>query len=189
MCIRDSQFYRPDATVVLRTEGEPRSLARPLEAAVAALDPSVAVFGVRTLEEHISAASFRQRLGSQVLGSFGVLGLVLAAVGLYGVLAYAVSQRRREIGVRVALGARPVDVFRMVFGEGFRLMVIGTVLGLLGAVGASRLLRSLLFGTGPADAATFVGVVALLVSVAAIACSIPARHATRVDPITTLRTE
>lgn len=124
------QFYRADATVVLRTESEPRSLARPLEAAVAALDPSVAVFGIRTLEEHVSAASFRQRL-----------------------------------------------------------MLIGTVLGLLGAVGASRLLRSLLFGTGPADATTFAGVVALLVSVAAIACSIPARHATRVDPITTLRTE
>ena len=124
------QFYRADATVVLRTESEPRSLARPLEAAVAALDPSVAVFGIRTLEEHVSAASFRQRL-----------------------------------------------------------MLIGTVLGWLGAVGASRLLRSLLFGTGPADATTFAGVVALLVSVAAIACSIPARHATRVDPITTLRTE
>ena len=124
------QFYRADATVVLRTESEPRSLARPLEAAVAALDPSVAVFGIRTLEEHVSAASFRQRL-----------------------------------------------------------MLIGTVLGLLGAVGASRLLRSLLFGTGPADATTFAGVVALLVSVAAIACSIPARYATRVDPITTLRTE
>lgn len=149
----------------------------------------VAVFGVRTLEEHVSAASFRQRLGSQVLGSFGALGLLLAAVGLYGVLAYAVSQRRREIGVRVALGARPGDVFRMVFDEGLKLMAIGTALGLLGALGAARLLSSLLFGTGPADAATLAGVVALLAAVSAIACSIPSRHATRVDPIAALRTE
>ncbi len=183
------QHYRPDATVVLRTDGDPRALARPLVAAFADLDRNIAVFGVRTLEEHVSASSFRQRLGSQVLGAFGALGLVLAAVGLYGVLAYAVGQRRPEIGVRVALGARPQDVFRMVFGEGMRLMAAGCGLGLLAALGASRLLRSLLFGTGPADATTFAGVVALLVSVAAIACSIPARHATRVDPITTLRTE
>ncbi len=183
------QHYRPDATVVLRTDGDPRALARPLVAALAALHPEVPVFGVRTLEEHVSASSFRQRLGSQVLGAFGALGVVLAAVGLYGVLAYAVSQRRREIGVRVALGARPADVFRMVFGEGLRLMAVGCGVGLLAALGASRLLGSLLFGTGPADAATFAGVLALLGAVAAVACSLPARNATRVDPIATLRTE
>jgi len=183
------QSYRPDTTLVLRGDGDPQRLAGAATAAVAALDPALPVFGVRTLEEHISASTFRQRLGSQVLGAFGALGLLLAAIGLYGVLAYAVGLRRREIGVRLAVGARPADVFRLVLGQGLRLALAGSVLGTLLALLASRLLRSLLFGTGNVDVTTYLAVGLLLGSVAALACVLPARRAMQVDPMATLRSE
>jgi ABC-type antimicrobial peptide transport system permease subunit len=183
------QHYRPDVTLIVRAAGDPDALRGPVTATIASLDPGLPIFGVRTLEEHIGASAFRQRLGSQVLGAFGALGLVLAAVGLYGVLAYAVSQRQREIGVRLAVGARPVDVFALVMRQGLGLVAGGALAGVTVAVPASHLLGSLLFGTSPGDPTTYAAVALLLGAVAALACLVPARRATRVDPMTTLRCE
>ncbi|HET7292334.1 MAG TPA: ABC transporter permease [Vicinamibacteria bacterium] len=184
-----SQYYRPDVTLIVRSAGDPGALRAPVMAAIASLDPGLPVFGVRTLEEHVGASAFRQRLGSRVLGAFGALGLALAAIGLYGVLAYAVSQRQREIGVRLAVGARPGDVFALVMRQGLGLVAAGGVTGLMLALPTTRLLRSLLVGTSPSDPATYAGVALLLGAVAALACFFPARRATRVDPMTTLRCE
>jgi hypothetical protein len=183
------QYYRSDVTLLVRSAGEPATLRGPVSAAIAALDPGLPVFGVRSFEEHVGASAFRQRMGSCVMGAMGALGLALAAIGLYGVLAYAVSQRQREIGVRLAVGARPADVFALVMRQGLGLVGAGVLAGLALALPATRLLRSLLFGTSPSDPATYAAVALLLGAVAALACLVPARRATRVDPMTTLRCE
>ena len=121
--------------------------------------------------------------------TFGVLALVLATMGLYSVMTYAVSQRTREIGIRMALGARLRDVLRLIVGQGMRMAMIGIVLGLVGAFALTRVLASLLLGVGTTDSVTFVGVAVLLVAVALLACYIPARRAARVDPLVALRHE
>jgi ABC-type antimicrobial peptide transport system permease subunit len=123
------------------------------------------------------------------LSIFGALALVLASVGLYGVISFAVSQRTREIGVRMALGAKPPDILRFIVGQGVGLSVVGTILGILGALGATRYLASLLYGVRPVDPFTFVIVAVLLGLVALVACYIPARRASHVDPMVALRYE
>jgi predicted permease len=183
------QSYRADMVVFLRTEGDPAALARPLAAAVAALDPNLALFGTYSLETHLGSSNFRQRAGSQVLGLFGGLGLALASVGLYGLLAFAVAHRRREIGIRLALGSSRGEIFRLILGQGLRLTAAGVALGLVLGGATARLLRSLLVGVGPADPLTFTGVLLLLAAVAVLACLLPARRATSVDPAATLRFE
>lgn len=129
------------------------------------------------------------RLGGWALGLFGILGLVLAAVGIYGVMAYSVSRRKREMGIRVALGADRARVVRLVLGEGLKLALVGVVLGLLAALGASRLVASLLYNVSAVDPVAFVGVPALLVGVAALAVYLPARRASRAEPMQALKTD
>jgi ABC-type antimicrobial peptide transport system permease subunit len=157
--------------------------------AVRALDPNLPIFDARTVQEHLRTAVFAQRMGANMLGAIGILALALAAVGLYGVIAYAVSQRTQEMGVRLALGAAPGDLLRMVLRQGVTLTVIGLAVGLVLALGAVGFMRSLLPGITPRDPVTFIGIPLILCLVAVIAALIPARRASAVDPVVALRYE
>jgi predicted permease len=183
------QGFRPDMTLLVRTGGDPAALTRPVLDLLRGLDPQVAPFNVTTLAAFIGAADFRQRAGSQLLGLFGALGLLLACVGLYGVLSFSVARRTREIGIRMALGSDQRDVFRLVLGQGARLALLGLVLGTGAAALLSGLLRGLLVGLSPWDPAAFLAVTVLLLASSFVACAVPARRATRVDPATALRQE
>jgi len=175
-------------TWVLHTSGDPTALIPAVREAVRALDPEVAP-KFTTLEQSFSAATASRRFNLTLVGVFATVALALASLGIYGVLAYSVEQRTREIGIRMALGAQTGEVARMIVGEGFRLAALGVAIGLAGAFALSRLLVNLLFGVEPTDPATYVATVAFLVAVALAACWIPARRATRVDPMTALRYE
>ena len=160
-----------------------------MRAAIWGIDKDQPVGALLSMDDRLSNSLSRQRFGVMLLSAFGALAVALAAVGLYGVLAFIVAQRRREIGVRMALGASPSDVIREVLGQGVRLAGMGIVVGLLLAVAASRVLTALLFGTSPTDATTFIGVATLLVVVAAGASLVPAVRASRVAPLKALRDE
>ena len=175
--------------VVLRTAGDPRSLAAAARGVVAALDKDLPVANLRTMDELMTASVAPPRFRTILVSMFAVVGLLLAAIGIYGVMAYAVTERTHELGVRMALGADRGDVLRMVLGEAMRLAAAGVVLGLAGAFAATRLIQSLLFGVTPTDTATFAGIAALLVATALVASYLPARRATRVDPMVALRYE
>src|SRR5436190_18940424 len=180
--------YQPGVQLVVRSEGD-ASAVRALSDVVGKLDPSMALVGVETLEEHLQVPLFPARAAGMLLGMFGGLALMLAVVGLYGVIAYAVSQRRVEIGVRMALGARPRDIVRMVVWQGLRLTIFGMGIGLALALGAARVLSSVLYGISASDPLTFGGVALALATVAALASYVPARWAARVEPIRALRAQ
>lgn len=183
------QFYTGDLTFHVRTEGEPSAVAGAVRKTLQEMDAELAIFNLTTLEEYIGAATFQQKLAGTFLAAFGVLALVLAAVGIFGVMAYAVSQRTHEIGVRMALGAKPGDVFRLVLRQGMMLLGIGVLIGVAGAALASRALTKLLFEVSPLDPVTFAAVPVVLGVVALVACWVPAMRATRVDPVVALRYE
>jgi len=176
-------------TVVLRTSVEPLSLVSAVRKQVSDLDKNLPVFGVQTMDDMLSAEVASQRFNAGALAGFAGLAVLLAAVGIYGVMAYAVSQRTREMGLRIALGAGPGNVLRMILGQGLRLAVIGVGLGLAASFGLTRLMSGLLFGVKPSDPETFIFVTSVLLAVAAVACWIPARRATHVDPVVALRYE
>jgi putative ABC transport system permease protein len=176
-------------SVVLRTATDPLLQASALRSAIAEIDPNQPVVKVRSMEENMSASVAQPRFRSWLIGIFAALALVLAAVGVYGVMSFTVTQRISEIGIRVTLGAQPGDVFGSVVGEGLKLALIGVVVGLIGALSLTRLLQTFLFGVSAFDPATFIGVALLLTLVAAAACFFPARRATRVDPMVALRYE
>lgn len=181
--------FTTGVSIVARTSGDPRAVLQRIRGIVREADADMPVFDVRTMEEHMGLALMPARLGGAVLGLFGILGLLLAAVGIYGVMAYSVAQRTKELGIRVALGANTDGVVRLVLGEGMRLTLIGTVLGLAAAAAAAQLLKGLLYNVNPLDPVAFTAVPAVLVSVAALAVYLPARRAARVDPIRALKTE
>jgi predicted permease len=183
------QLYRSELAVVVRAQGDPRALAATLRREVKALDATLPVYDVKTLAEHLGAALFPARAAAALVGLSGSLALLLAAIGLYGVLSYAVSLRTREIGVRVALGAQRRDVAALVVGRGLGLAAAGAGLGLAVAVGLTRFLAFLLYGVSATDPATFVSVPLLLLGVGALAAWEPARRALRVDPAVALRDE
>jgi predicted permease len=183
------QSWPSNATLHVRTAGDPLALTQALRRAFEEIDPGLPFTDVRTLEEHIGANSFAQRIGAWASATFGVLALLLAAVGLFGILSYSVAQRTREIGLRIAVGASRRDVVGLVVGRAMRLTAVGGVVGLLLAAGAGQLLRSQLLGVSPLDPVTFVAVVALLGAVALLAAWLPARRAARVDPIVALQAE
>ena len=181
--------YGSRATLVVRAGGDPHGLLPALRHEVQALDPNVVPFDLETMKEYMALPLFPARTTGLLLGAFGFLALVLAVAGLYGVMSYGVSQRTHEIGVRMALGAAERDVLKLVVGQGMRLTFIGVAFGLLGAFALTRVLASLLYGIRPTDPLTFAVVPSLLTMVTMLASYIPARRATRVDPMVALRYE
>jgi predicted permease len=184
-----AQMWESSMIVHVRTTGDPAALAPALRAEVAALDPDLPVSDLRTMNNHLGIALMPARIAGAVLGVFGGLGLLLAAVGMYGVMSYSVAQRRREIGIRVAVGAARSQVLSLVMRQGLRLVGLGTVFGLAGAIIGWRVIRGMLYGAGTFDAATFVGVPVVLIVVAAFAIWFPARRAAAVDPMVALQSE
>jgi putative ABC transport system permease protein len=174
---------------VLRTSAAPDAVRRAIQPAIARVDKDQPVGATLTMEEFVSRSLASRRFSVTLLSAFGGIAVVLAAVGLYGVLAFIVGERRREIGVRMALGALPRDIVASMLGEGLRLTAIGVVAGIALALAATRLLNALLFGTSPTDALTFVSAAALIVTIAAAASLVPALRASRVDPLIALRDE
>lgn len=177
------------ATLAVRTAGEPMSMANAVRAVVWSVDKDQPVWKVRTMTSLIDRDLGPRRFVMFLLGGFAVLALLLAAMGLYGVMSYVVNQRTQEIGIRMALGACTRDVLKLVLRNGMKLALIGVVCGLLGAFGLTRLMSQLLFNIAPTDKATFAGVSLALLAVALLACYIPARRATKVDPLAALRDE
>jgi predicted permease len=183
------QIYRPTMIINARVAGDPMTFANTIQKAVHDMNPELVVYDMTTLEVRSQFASFGQRIAGTFVGAFGLLALALAAVGIYGVTSYTTRQRTHEIGIRVTLGATKRDVLRLVLGHGMKLMLIGVGLGLALAVASTRFLGPLLLGVTSTDALTFSSVAILLCAVAMFACFIPARRATRVDPIEVLRYE
>ncbi len=194
-----AQIYLPldqnsvgTVALLVRVTGDPGGALNGIREAIRTFDPNLPIYNARTMTEHMQTAVFAQRMAANLLGALGVLALLLAAIGLYGVMAYAVSQRTQEMGIRLALGASPGALLGMVVTQGMRLTVIGLGIGLtlaLAAFGSSGAMRTLLPGISPLDPLTFIGVPLILASIAALAAWIPARRAGRVDPLVALRYE
>jgi predicted permease len=176
-------------TLIVHSEGDTANLLAAVRQQIHALDPAMAVYNAETIEEHISSALFLPRLAGTLFGVFGFIGLVLATVGLYSVMSYAVSRRTREIGIRIALGAQLASIRRLILRQGMLLTFIALAVGLPAALAVAKLFNSFLYGVRPHDIVTFTLVPIFLASVALIACWIPARRAAKVDPQTTLRYE
>ncbi len=183
------QSPRNFMTLVVRTAGEPSSMITAIREQVLAVDRDQPVFGIMTMEERLSQSVAQSRFVMRLLSVFSALAMVLAAVGIYGVMAYFVTQRNKEIGIRMALGAQKTDVLKLVATEGMVLAGIGVALGLAASFALTRIIANLLFGVGPTDPLTLIGVSFLLTSVAFFACCIPARRAAKIDPMITLRAE
>lgn len=184
-----AQFYSAKATLIVRTAADPKVMIGPVEKKIHSVDSNVPVTDAETLQEYMAVPLFEAHVSGILLGALGLLALLLAMAGLYGVVAYSVSQRTREIGIRTALGAQKRDIFRLVVGQGMILVVVGVGLGIAGALGLTRFLSSLLYGVKPTDPLTFVVVSILLTGVALLACYIPARRAMKIDPMEALRYE
>jgi putative ABC transport system permease protein len=174
-------------TVVVRSDSAPAVLSATIREEVSRLDPEQAVFGIRTMEEYAYDSIGRFRFTSLILTLIGTLALILASVGIYGLMAFSISQRSHEIGIRLALGAKRAQVFRHVAAQGLVLAGTGIPLGLAGGAMVGRAMRSELFSVEPLDPIALAGTAAVLFAVALMACCLPARRATRIDPSTTLR--
>jgi putative ABC transport system permease protein len=175
--------------LVVRTSVEPLSLATSVRNAIWAVDKDQPVAAIDTMDHIVSEAVARQRFTMLLLGLFATLALLLASVGIYGVMSYSVAQRTREIGIRIALGARRSDVLQMTVKQGLKLVGAGMILGLVAAFFLTRVLATLLFGISATDPLTFLGISLVLLVVAVLASYVPALRATRVDPITALRAQ
>jgi macrolide transport system ATP-binding/permease protein len=181
------QDHASSLTLLVRTTGDPAAALPALRAAIHEIDRDLPVYDAKSMSDHLALSLLPARMAGAVLGVFGLVALALAALGLYGVVSYSVSQQTREIGVRLALGARPRDVLRHIVAQGMRLTAIGIALGLVIAAAVARLLSSLLYGVSPSDPVTFGAVALLLAAVALLACYLPARRAAAVEPMVALR--
>jgi predicted permease len=182
-----NQSPRTAMRIFLRTTVDPTAVAAPARAVLKELVPDYPAFDVRTMRERVAGASAQARFSAALLALFAAFALALAVVGLYGVMSYGVLQRTREIGIRIALGADRGRVQRMVIGEGVAMALAGSAIGLLAALSLTRVMRSLLYGVTPSDAMTYVAIVLVLGTAALAASWVPARRATRVDPMRALR--
>ena len=183
------QLSLPFLSVLVRTTASPDAIVNDVRAAVRSVDPELPVGEARTLAEIVSTSVAEPRFRTTMVTIFSAAALLLAAVGLYGLISYSVAQRSREMGIRLALGAQPGQVLRLAMREGVALAAIGVVIGVLAAFPLMRLLGSLLFGIGAADPGTYLAVAAMLIGVAVLACYVPARRAASVDPMVTLRAD
>ena len=174
-------------TLIVRTDGDPVSLAPAIREAVRSIDKDLPVVDVASMEKLLSVSLARARFSTVVLGVFAGIALLLAVVGIYGVISYGVTERTHEIGLRVALGAQQADILGMVLRQGLLLALTGVAIGMLSAFGATRLMSSLLFGTSSTDPVTYTAVICILTTAALAACYIPARRASQVDPMVALR--
>ena len=182
-------FLGANVNFVVRAANDSTSLESSIRSAVRELDPSLPVYNLRSMNEVVSRSMVQPRFLALLLATFSGIALFLAAIGIYGVMAYSVAQRTQEIGVRMALGARQFHVLRLVFGQSLGMVLIGIVIGLAGAFALTRLMRTLLFEITATDPLTYVSVIGLLAVVALLACYIPARRAAKVDPLIALRYE
>ncbi len=189
MFLAQAQHWATGMTIHVRTFGDPGAIGPVLRSAVSALDPNLPVSNVRSLNSHLGIALLPARIAGSVLGLFGALGTILASIGIYGVMSHSVSQRRREIGIRMAIGAAGQSVVRLLMREGLLLVLVGTGIGLVGALAAAQLIRGILYGGSVLDLVSFVGIPLMLVGVAMLAIWIPARRASLVDPVAALRQE
>jgi len=190
MYLCSAQCPQDENTLLIRVaKGDPFALVTAIKHEVQALDPDQPVASISTMETNIATSLAARRLIMTLLATFAALALILASVGLYGVMALTVTQRTRELGIRMALGAARSDVFRLVLSHGALLVSIGIVLGLLGAIAASHALQAVLYGVGPLDLPAFAMAIVGLAFIALFACFLPARRATRVDPVVALRSE
>ncbi len=189
MFFAPNQRFQSAMTLVIRTTGDPMLLIPTLRREIAALDPNLPVSNIRNMDMHLSFTMLPARVAGTALGVFGLLGLLLASVGMYGVMAYSVAQRTREIGIRMAIGATAANVITLIMRQGLTLVLIGTAIGLAGALAASRVLASVLYGGNALNPTTFVTVPLVLIAVSALATFLPARRAALVDPAITLRAE
>jgi putative ABC transport system permease protein len=176
-------------TMVVRTTTEPQSAMAAIRNEFQQLDATLPVYNVQTMVEHMAVPLFQARVAATLLGGFGLLALALAAIGIFGVMAYAVTQRTREIGIRMALGAQAGGIFKLVVGQGLKLTALGMGIGLACSLAGTRLMSGLLYGVSALDVVTFAGVSLLLALLALLACYIPARRAMKVDPMVALRRE
>jgi putative ABC transport system permease protein len=183
------QFAPVNAVVFLRGIGDPEYFGEAIRHEVESINANVPVHSIRSMDQIISRSVADRRFALQLLAVFAAVALLLAAVGIYGVMSYSLSQRTHEVGIRVALGAQRLDILRLALGEGMRIVIIGLASGLVGAAIVTRVFRFMLFQVQPMDPLTFLSVSALLAGVALLACYLPARRATRVDPLTALRQE
>jgi len=182
-----SQHEQTPMSYAVRTTVDPLSVLRAVRTEVAALDPDLPIARVATMATLASTSLARERFNAAIFAVFAATALLLAAVGLYGVMAYLVSQRQAEIGIRLALGGGPRDVARMVIGDGMRMALVGIVLGTVASLAVARVLDGLLFGIEPTDPVTYVVIAATLAVVALLASALPARRATKADPASALR--
>jgi ABC-type antimicrobial peptide transport system permease subunit len=177
------------ATLLVRTAGNPMAMAGAVEAAVRAVDRSAPVYGAATLESRMASQLARRRLDTSLVTGFSAVALLMAAIGIYGLIQYSITARTREIGIRMAIGARPAGIFGMILREGLALCGIGMALGLIGAMWIGRAASGFLFGIKGTDPLTFAGAALTLLMVAAVACCAPARRAMRIEPTMALRQE
>ncbi|HZU22668.1 MAG TPA: FtsX-like permease family protein, partial [Terriglobales bacterium] len=186
-----AQQYETPATLQIRTAGDPQALAREVEAKVRNMEPGMVIFDVMTMQQALQTINglLLYKIGAGLAGAMGAIGLLLAIIGVYGIISYAVSQRRSEIGVRMALGARPRQIIKMIFGQALVIVSIGVVCGLLIAAATSQAIASILLGVTPLDPVTYGVATLVLAAIAFLAAYIPARQATRVDPVIALRCE
>jgi predicted permease len=175
--------------LVVRTSSDPAELGNAIVREVHTVDPGVPVYDIRTMQERLSDSLARQRFAAAMLGAFAAFALLLAAIGVYGVISYLVTQSTHDIGVRVALGAQPAQILSLVVRQGMALAAVGIAAGLIGAVALTRVMTGLLFGVSATDALTFASVAAILAAVVCAATIVPARRATGVDPMVALREE
>jgi putative ABC transport system permease protein len=188
------EYYLPHAqtpdfslTTVVRTTGDPFAIVGAVRNEVRSLDSELPVDRVKTLDQYLAESVAQPRFNTLLLALFAGTALILTVIGLYGVMAYSVAQRTREIGVRIALGAQTGDVLRLIVGQGMKLTLLGVIIGLVASLALTRLMKSLLYGVSPTDPLTFAGIALLLTVVALVACWAPARRAAKVDPMVALR--